>query len=486
MTIENQTPGPDRPRLWGEFRFSVIGGLLASPPLKGELKCALDHLADKTWRHPMTGEPHQFSFATIEEWYYTARAHPDDPVSALGNGRRRDRGYGKALTLAFKTELLRQYERFPDWSIKLHADNLLALVKTKPDLGPAPSYSTIRRYMKQCGFHKKKKVYRKKLPGLELAQSRLEKKEVRSFELDHVGSLWHLDFHDGSRKIQTESGQWIDVHCLAIHDDHSRLCCHAQWYTTESAQNLIHGVCQAIMKRGRPWTIMTDNGGAMKAAEFTEGLSRIGTMHTTSLPYSAYQNGKTERFWAILEGRLMAMLKDTEITLKLLNDATTAWVEGEYNREVNRETGCTPYDRFTSSPDVARSSPSWEELRMAFRMEITRNQRRSDGTITVDGTRFEVPQLYRPFENIRVRYARWDLSLVHMVDSDGKVLARLFPLDKSENASGLRRAIDPQSTHRPEPNGDKGLPPLLASLMADFAETGLPAPYIPEDGTDAL
>lgn len=486
MTIENQVPGPDRSRLWGEFRFSVIGGLLASPPLKGELKPALRHLADKTWRHPISGEPHQFSFATIEEWYYTARAHQSDPVAALGNGRRRDRGYGKALSHEFKTELLRQYERFPDWSIKLHADNLAALVHARGELGPAPSYATIRRYMKQCGFLRKRKIYRKKLPGLELAQSRLEKKEVRSFELDHVGSLWHLDFHHGSRKIQSESGQWIEVLCLAIHDDHSRLACHVQWYTAESAQNLIHGVCQAIMKRGRPWTIMTDNGAAMKAAEFTEGLSRIGTMHTTTLPYSAYQNGKTERFWAILEGRLMAMLKDTELTLKLLNDATIAWVEGEYNREVNRETGCTPYERYTNSPDVTRPSPSWEELKMAFRMEITRNQRRSDGTITVDGTRFEIPQIYRSLDTVRIRYARWDLSLVHLVDIDGKLLTRLFPLDREGNASGQRRAIDPQPELSPEVEGEVGLPPLLARLMADFAETGLPAPYIPEEGTDEL
>ncbi len=484
--MESKLPGPDRARLWGKFRFSVVGGLLAAPPGKGELKQALDHLAQKTWRHPITGEPHQFSFATIEEWYYTARAHANDPVTALGNGRRRDRGHGRLLSDAFKAELLKQYERFPDWSVKLHADNLLALVKSKHELGPGPSYATVRRYMRQCGLFRKKKTHRKKMPGLELAESRLEKKEVRSFEMDHVGALWHLDFHHGSRRIQSESGQWIDIFCLAIHDDHSRLACHVQWYTAETSQNLIHGVCQAIMKRRRPWTIMTDNGAAMKAAEFTEGLARIGTIHTTSLPYSAYQNGKTERFWSVLEGRLMAMLKDTDLTLKFLNDATLAWVEGEYNREINREIGCTPYDRFAGSPDVSRPAPSWEELRLAFRMEVGRNQRRSDGTITVDGVRFEIPQHYRRLDTLRVRYARWDLSLVHLVDSDGKELARLFPLDKSDNASGQRRTIDPETDHTVEVDEEQGLPPLLAKLMADFAETGLPSPYIPQEGPHEL
>lgn len=484
--MEKQTAGPPRARPWGEFRLSVVGGLLASPAPKGELKTALQHLASKTWQHPVTGQASQFSFATIEEWYYTARAHADNPVEALTNGRRRDRGHGRLLSDDFKTELLKQYERFPDWTVKLHADNLRVLVASNPRLGPAPSYATVRRYMKQSGLHRKKKVRRKKLPGLELAESHLEKKEVRSYEMEHVGSLWHLDFHHGSRKVQNESGLWIDVVCLAIHDDHSRLACHVQWYTAETAQNLIHGLCQAIMKRGRPWTIMTDNGAAMKAAEFIEGVPRIGSMHTTTLPYSPYQNGKTERFWGVLEGRLMAMLKDTDLSLKLLNDATLAWVEGEYNREINREIGVSPYERFTSSPDVSRPSPAWEALRLAFRMEITRSQRRGDGTITVDGSRFEIPSLYRRLETVRIRYARWDLSLVHLVDGDGKVLSRLFPLDKELNASGIRRTIHPHAEDEKNLDTDqqRGLPPLLAKLMADFSETGLPFPYMPEEIKD--
>ncbi len=482
--MEHTMSGPTKARLWGEFRLSVVGGLLAAPPHKGELRAALKELAAKQWQHPITTEPIGFSFATIEEWYYRARNNANDPVGALAKGVRRDRGHGRMLSDAFKQELLKQYERFPDWTIKLHADNLQTLAKTRPELAPAPSYMTVLRYMKQNGFHRKKKVRRKRSPGLELAQSRLEKKEVRSYEVDHVGSVWHLDFHETARKVQNEDGQWIDVYCFAMHDDHSRLACHVQWYTAENTKNLIHGVSQAILKRGRPWVIMTDNGSAMRSAEFTEGLSRLGIMHTTSLPYSAYQNGKTERFWGILEGRLMAMLKDTELSLKLLNDATAAWVEGEYNCCFNKEIKQTPYERYNQSPDVSRASPSWEELRLAFRMELTRRQRRSDGTVTVDGVRLEVPSSYRSLETIRIRYARHDLSLIHMVDSEGKTLARLYPVDKSSNADGRRRAIAVQEEIVIDSCKSQVLPPLLSKLMADFSATGLPAPYLPEPRRD--
>ncbi len=61
------------PTRWETFRFSVVGPLLAAPPSKGELQKALKTLAEQAWRHPITGKPVVFSFATIERWYYKAR-----------------------------------------------------------------------------------------------------------------------------------------------------------------------------------------------------------------------------------------------------------------------------------------------------------------------------------------------------------------------------------------------------------------------------
>ena len=54
---------------------------------------------------------------------------------------------------------------------------------------------------------------------------------------------------------------------LGILDDHSRLCCHLQWYLSETAEDLVHGLSQAIQKRGLPRALMTDNGSAMIAEE---------------------------------------------------------------------------------------------------------------------------------------------------------------------------------------------------------------------------
>ena len=49
-------------------------------------------------------------------------------------------------------------------------------------------------------------------------------------------------------------------------------------------------------------------------------------------------------------------------------------------------------------------------------MEVTRTQRKSDGTITVEGIRYEVPSIYRTLIRLSVRVARWDLSSIDLVD----------------------------------------------------------------------
>lgn len=129
-------------------------------------------------------------------------------------------------------------------------------------------------------------------------------------------------------------------------------------------------------------------------------------------------------------------------------------------------------------PDVSRKSPSSDELRRAFRVEQTRAQRRSDGTITVEGVRFELPSRYRALSRVSVRIARWDLSSVDLVDGrSGQFLTTLLPLDKSKNADGLRRTLEPVSAE-PAPESS-GIAPLLQKLMADYAATGLPPAYLP-------
>jgi len=271
---------------------------------------------------------------------------------------------------------------------------------------------------------------------------------------------------------------------FGVIDDHTRLVAHLQWYLDETAESLVHGLCQGIEKYGLPRALMTDNGAAMMAAEVREGLARLGVLHQPTLPYSPEQNAKQEAFWGTVEGRLMAMLEGCEdLTLGALNEATLAWLDRDYHRRDHRELGTSPLGRFTAAKDVGRESPASGELRRAFRMQVHRRPRRSDGTVSLAGQRFELPSRYRHLTDVAVRYARWDLSAVDLVDPNtGTVLGPLYPLDKARNADGERRRLedpDPAPAEKPA-----GMAPLLKQLMADYAATGLPPAYLPKDAEE--
>jgi hypothetical protein len=47
---------------------------------------------------------------------------------------------------------------------------------------------------------------------------------------------------------------------------------------------------------------------------------------------------------------------------------------------------------------------------------VQRRQRRSDGAISLEGKRFEVPARFGHLESLHVAYARWDLRAVELVD----------------------------------------------------------------------
>jgi hypothetical protein len=175
------------------------------------------------------------------------------------------------------------------------------------------------------------------------------------------------------------------------------------------------------------------------------------------------------------------------LTLALLNTATQAWVEQEYHRTIHSELKKTPLERYLEGPNVGRDSPSSDALRQVFRTEITRTQRRSDGTVTVEGVRFEVPAAYRTLVRLRLRVARWDLSRVNLVDPrTGVHLATLLPLDKVKNADRKRRVLPLDAAAPAPPRKPAGIAPLLRELMAEYAATGLPPAYLTKhESTDS-
>ncbi len=481
---QSQSSEPNR--LWAQFRFSVIGSLLSSPPRRGELQGRIKELAAKTWRHPITGQPSTFGFSTIERWYYQALncGHQDGPVDVLQRKIRADHGRSLSIKAELAEALAGQYRAHPAWSYQLHYDNLAARIEQDAALAPLPSYASVLRFMKSHGYIKRPRRGPANSPGARIAEHRFEAKEIRSYESEYVNALWHLDFHHGSLRVLRADGQWACPLLLGILDDHSRLCCHMQWYLAEGARELCHGLSQAFQKRGLPRAILSDNGSAMIASETVQGLTRLSVLAENTLPYSPYQNGKQESWFNQIEGRLLPMLEGeaAELTLERLNYVSQAWVEMEYNRKAHRETGQSPLQRYLDHKDVGRPCPGGERLVQAFTKEVPRTQRRSDGTISLSGVRFEVPSRFGQMEKLSVRKASWNPSQAWLCDpKTGAVICRINPQDKVKNASGKRARRDLARDLDPDPQQSPlATAPLLEQIIREYAATGLPPAYLPE------
>ena len=177
----------------------------------------------------------------------------------------------------------------------------------------------------------------------------------------------------------------------------------------------------------------------------------------------------------------MAMLEGChQLTLKDLNQATCAWLDRDYLRRRHQELATSPLERFRTAKDVGRDSPSSAELKRAFKTQVIRRPRRSDGTVSLAGQRFELPSRYRHLTQVTLRYARWDLAAVELVDADsGQLLTPLYPLDKVANADGVRRRFETPNTA--PVNRPSSMAPLLKKMMAEYAATGLPPAYLPTD-----
>ena len=113
---------------------------------------------------------------------------------------------------------------------------------------------------------------------------------------------------------------------------------------------------------------------------------------------------------------------------------------------------------------LLRQSPNSESL--LARISAGNDQKVSVGArrqpISVDGVRSEIPARYRHFRELTVRYARWDLGRIDLVDGAqwDCTSAPIYPSDKAANADGRRAAIE-----------SAGMPARLSSPMSAAPQT---------------
>jgi len=156
----------------------------------------------------------------------------------------------------------------------------------------------------------------------------------------------------------------------------------------------------------------------------------------------------------------------------------------EYNKREHSEIKDLPLNRFLKSKNVLRPNPSSGDLKLFFRCDVSRRQRHSDGTVSIESKRFEIPSQYRHLIDLTVRYARWDLSEIHLVDPRTQnSLCRLLPVDLIKNSNQIRKPLYTREPEQIDWIKSTTISPLLQKYLEDYSAFGLPPAFIPLDSS---
>lgn len=395
------------------FRYGVIASLLSIAESKGTLKEEITALSKKQWIHP-DGSVVQLSFHVIEHWYYDFKRFR---FQGLMPKKRKDTGQSRALDVAIQEEIAKRKKAEP----KLTTATIIRQLLEENKLAPGNvSASTIYRFMQGSGL--------KDFTGK-------EKKERRAFEASFPGELWQSDLmygpylSCGRKKRRTYLYIFID--------DCARVIPHAQFYFSESLVSLVDCFKQAVLKRGMPYKLYTDNGKVFLSSFFNLICANLGIKLLHCEPFDAAAKGKVERMIRTIRQMFLPTIDVAKIkSIDELNAKLHAWIEGVYHTKIHSSISSSPLEKWLKNSSKIRMVKSDMDIDTLFLTKINRTVTQ-DGCISLLGKRFEVDQSLVG-EKIEVRYNPFNIDKVLIYFND-KFVHQALPLDLKLNAKLPRK-----------------------------------------------
>lgn len=360
------------------FRLMVLGPLVSRGELKrGEVSAIIRELASRPYDIPGSKRAY-LSAATIKRWYHDWKR---GGIDALQPQKRSDKGKTK-LPICVQERLLQLKKDNPARSINL----MITMMESSGLIAKGSvSRASVHRFLKQLQLSKRI------LPSV-------NKVEHRSFVAEHAGNLWQGDVLHGPC-IQTKNGL-RKTYLVTLMDDASRLIAHSAFCFGETALDIEGVLKQALLKRGRPYKLMVDNGPAYRSATLQSICARLDIRLVYCKPYMPEGKGKLERFHRTFRAQFLNELDLNRLTgLDDLNARLWAWIESVYHMrphaglEKNHTTHKyqTPIERWRQ--DLVHIRPLTpaiaEQLDDIFCHDIVRTVRQ-DATVSWDGKVFEV------------------------------------------------------------------------------------------------
>jgi transposase InsO family protein len=358
-----------------------------------------------------------YQVRTLEDWWY---AYRKGGFAALQAKPRSDRGQSRVLTPAQTAWLVDQITQSPTTPVKVlyahwrqHGQEL-------------PSLSSIYRHLRRQGLDRRA-----------LRAGRLETGPTKAFEAPHVNDLWMVDFSPGPT-LRSPEGQAIPTQLCVLVDDCSRLIPYAAYYLKADTEAFHHALQEAVLRRGLPRKLYTDNGQPFINGHTRLVCAQLGIRLLHCKPYHSWSKGKVERL-------IFTIQQGFESTLRLegqavhsvadLNRKLSEWIQTLYHQRPHGSTGVSPEARYQQAAASLRQLPAGTEIEPLFYLHLERTVRK-DGTVRLDGQLYEVPLSLRALK-VELRLDPWRRQRIEVWYQDKFMgLARLAPLHLNAENGG--------------------------------------------------
>jgi len=364
----------------GLKKFSLI-----SPVLNGQEKNASDYfrrLAAEPVKMPGAGE-RRYSDKTYMTWLQEYRRYGFD---ALVKGRRNDSGKSRKIT----AETGEKIAAIRKDNLSMPVTVLYEKLASSGVIDPLTvSRSTVYRFVEDLA-----------LSGQLAAGG--EEKESRRFSHDKVGQLYQADLLYGPTiKI---NGKKTPTYLHAIIDDCSRYPMWSQFYTVQNFESFRHCFKEAVLRRGAPRLMYTDNAKIYRSQQFEFICASIGCTLIHSQPYEPRGRGKVERYFRTVRMRFLSTIDADGVSgLDALNALYFKWMEEDYKRKAHSGLGgLSPHDVLMSQLENLNTIADMRIIEESFLYRASRKVQH-DATIQIDNVLYETEPHFAG-KRVEVRY----------------------------------------------------------------------------------
>jgi len=235
----------DKKQQIATFRFGVIHDLVGNVELDpGEQEKLLRDKCARKWVIPYSDKT-RITRSTIMRW---AKLYKESggKLESLSNQDRSDSGSTRAIDEETGLALIRLRQELP----KAPVIRLIQEMRKRTLVAPGANLNrtTVYRFLKRNGLMEK---------------NRSMPQDRRRFEAELPNDLWQCDVMHGP--MVEHQGKRRKTYLIAFIDDHSRLVPHAEFYLSETVKSFLNAFQQALLKRGLPRKLYTDNGAAFRS-----------------------------------------------------------------------------------------------------------------------------------------------------------------------------------------------------------------------------